>query len=113
MSELDKQYLSKVPAVTLGFWFIKILATTLGETGGDTLSMTYDLGYLASTAVFATILVVLIADLVLPKREVWQTSRIASIGRHRSIGVLYFASHAAMHASPSARPTARSSCTRW
>lgn len=34
--------LSKVPAVTLGFWVIKILATTLGETGGDTVSMTKD-----------------------------------------------------------------------
>jgi uncharacterized membrane-anchored protein len=60
MTELDKQYLSKVPAVTLGFWFIKILATTLGETGGDTLSMTFDFGYLASTGIFATILVVLV-----------------------------------------------------
>ena len=33
--------LSKVPAVTLGFWIIKILATTLGETGGDTVTMTW------------------------------------------------------------------------
>ena len=49
--------LSKVPAVTLGFWAIKVLATTLGETGGDTLSMTLDLGYLASTAIFAAILI--------------------------------------------------------
>lgn len=52
--------LSKVPAVTLGFWIIKILATTLGETGGDTLSMTWDLGYLISTAIFLSALVVLI-----------------------------------------------------
>jgi uncharacterized membrane-anchored protein len=49
--------ISKVPAVTLGFWIIKILATTLGETAGDTLSMSMDLGYLISTAVFATILI--------------------------------------------------------
>jgi uncharacterized membrane-anchored protein len=48
---------AKVPAVTLGFWIIKILATTLGETGGDTLSMTFEFGYLASTAIFATLLV--------------------------------------------------------
>ena len=47
---------SKVPAVTLGFWGIKILATTLGETGGDTLSMTFDFGYLVSSAIFITIL---------------------------------------------------------
>lgn len=53
--------LSKVPAITLGFWLIKILATTLGETGGDTVSMTMDLGYLVGTAIFASILVVLVA----------------------------------------------------
>ena len=52
---------SKVPAVTLGFWLIKILATTLGETGGDTVSMTMDLGYLIGTAIFASLLVVLVA----------------------------------------------------
>lgn len=42
----------KVPAVTLAFWVIKIVATTLGETGGDVLSMTLKLGYLLSTAFF-------------------------------------------------------------
>jgi uncharacterized membrane-anchored protein len=52
--------LSKVPAVTLGFWIIKILATTLGETGGDTVSMTMNLGYLAGTAIFLALLVVLL-----------------------------------------------------
>src|SRR5689334_3805776 len=52
--------LAKVPAVTLGFWIIKILATTLGETGGDTLSMTYELGYLASSAIFVVPLVALV-----------------------------------------------------
>jgi len=43
---------SKVPQVTFGFWVIKILATTLGETGGDALSMTLDLGYAVSTLIF-------------------------------------------------------------
>ena len=43
---------SKVPQVTLVFWIIKIAATTLGETGGDALSMTFDLGYALSTAIF-------------------------------------------------------------
>ncbi|MCP9222117.1 hypothetical protein MKP08_05075 [Erythrobacter sp. LQ02-29] len=52
--------LSKVPAVTLGFWIVKILATTLGETGGDTLSMTFNLGYLVSTAIFVVPLVALV-----------------------------------------------------
>jgi uncharacterized membrane-anchored protein len=51
---------SKVPAITLGFWMIKIAATTLGETAGDTLSMTLGLGYLVSTAVFAVGLIVLV-----------------------------------------------------
>src|SRR5580692_12365354 len=42
---------SKVPQVTVAFWVIKIAATTLGETGGDALSMTLDLGYAVSTAI--------------------------------------------------------------
>jgi uncharacterized membrane-anchored protein len=43
---------SKVPQVAIAFWIIKIAATTLGETGGDALSMTLNLGYLLSTAIF-------------------------------------------------------------
>ncbi len=43
---------SKVPLVTLTFWIVKILATTVGETGGDALSMTLNLGYLVSTLIF-------------------------------------------------------------
>jgi len=53
-----EEMLSKVPEVTLGFWIIKILATTLGETGGDALSMSAGLGYLASTAIFAALFLV-------------------------------------------------------
>ena len=52
--------LSKVPEVTLVFWVIKILATTLGETGGDALSMSLNLGYLLSTGLFAAIFVVFV-----------------------------------------------------
>jgi len=52
--------LNKVPEVTLAFWVIKIAATTLGETAGDTLSMTLQWGYLASTALFVVALVVLV-----------------------------------------------------
>lgn len=48
----------KVPAVTLGFWIIKILATTLGETGGDAISMSMDLGYLLATFIFMVIFIV-------------------------------------------------------
>ena len=47
--------LCKVPEVTLGFWVVKIAATTLGETGGDALSMSLQLGYLVSTLIFAVI----------------------------------------------------------
>ena len=60
MTQQTKDLLIKVPAVTLGFWVIKILATTLGETGGDALSMTWHLGYLVSTGIFATVLIALI-----------------------------------------------------
>jgi uncharacterized membrane-anchored protein len=63
------QALSKVPAVTLGFWVIKVLATTLGETGGDTVTMTWlgettshanPYGYLIGTGIFAGLLVGLV-----------------------------------------------------
>jgi uncharacterized membrane-anchored protein len=52
---------SKVPEITLTFWIIKIAATTLGETGGDAVSMTLNLGYLVSTAVFAVAFVAIAA----------------------------------------------------
>jgi len=51
---------SKVPEIVLTFWIIKIAATTLGETGGDTVTMTMNLGYLAGTAIFASLLVGLV-----------------------------------------------------
>ncbi len=64
--------LSKVPAVTLGFWIIKIFATTLGETGGDTVTMTMNLGYLIGTAIFLSLLVVLvIAQIAAKKFHPW------------------------------------------
>ena len=50
--------LSKVPEVTLLFWVMKIAATTVGETGGDMVSMSMNLGYLLSTAIFAVIFIV-------------------------------------------------------
>jgi len=53
-----KEIVSKVPEVTLGFWIVKILATTLGETGGDALSMSMQLGYLLSTGIFALVFAV-------------------------------------------------------
>src|SRR5579884_3423320 len=59
---------SKVPEVTLVFWIIKIAATTLGETGGDTVTMTLDWGYLAGTLLFLSALVVLILLQIAAKR---------------------------------------------
>ncbi len=72
MDDRTKDALTKVPAVTLGFWVIKILCTTLGETGGDTVSMTWlgettaDAGksglngYLVGTAIFGALLAILV-----------------------------------------------------
>jgi len=54
------EVLTKVPAVTLGFWAIKILATTLGETGADLFTQQYEMGYLGGIALFALPLVVLV-----------------------------------------------------
>jgi uncharacterized membrane-anchored protein len=58
MNSEQQEILSKVPEVTLVFWIIKILATTLGETGGDAVSMSMDLGYLAATGIFSVIFIV-------------------------------------------------------
>jgi uncharacterized membrane-anchored protein len=59
---------SKVPEVTLVFWIIKVAATTLGETGGDSVTMTMNLGYLTGTAIFLSALVVLVALQIAAKK---------------------------------------------
>jgi uncharacterized membrane-anchored protein len=66
---------SKVPEVTLGFWIIKILATTLGETGGDTVTMTWlkadvmvNSGYLIGSAIFLSALIVLVVIQIAAKK---------------------------------------------
>jgi uncharacterized membrane-anchored protein len=75
--ELRHEALSKVPAVTLGFWIIKILATTLGETGGDSVTMSWlgettanpvPNGYLIGTAIFGVLLVVLVIAQIRARR---------------------------------------------
>lgn len=60
--------ISKVPAVTLGFWIIKIAATTLGETGGDAVSMSMHLGYLIGTAIFAVLFAIAVTAQVSARR---------------------------------------------
>jgi uncharacterized membrane-anchored protein len=59
---------NKVPEVTLAFWIIKIAATTLGETGGDTVTMTLNWGYLAGTALFLAALVLLVSSQILARK---------------------------------------------
>ena len=61
MGNTTERAMSKVPEVTLIFWIIKIAATTLGETGGDAVSMSMNLGYLVGTAIFAAIFLVAVA----------------------------------------------------
>jgi uncharacterized membrane-anchored protein len=60
MNDLRDRVLSKVPEVTLAFWVIKIFATTLGEVGGNAVTMTLGLGYLVGTAIFAAALLLLL-----------------------------------------------------
>src|ERR1700688_606683 len=68
MDRATETTLSKVPEVTLGFWILKIAATTLGETGGDTVTMALKWGYLAGTALFVCILIALVAWQIVAKR---------------------------------------------
>lgn len=77
MTEEQKDILSKVPALTLGFWIIKILATTLGETGGDSVTMSWlgettahpvPNGYLIGTAIFGVLLIALVVAQVRARR---------------------------------------------
>lgn len=68
MDSNAKEAWSKVPAVTLLFWIIKIAATTLGETGGDAVSMSLNLGYLVGTAIFAVLFLVAVLAQIRAKR---------------------------------------------
>jgi len=69
MNNVRKQSaLSKVPEVTLVFWIIKIAATTLGETGGDSVTMTLNWGYLSGTALFVSSLIVLMITQIIAKK---------------------------------------------
>ena len=64
----DREIMTKVPAITLGFWLIKIVATTLGETGGDTVTMTLGLGYLVGSAIFVAALWLLVGAQIAVRR---------------------------------------------
>lgn len=60
--------LSKVPEVTIVFWVIKIAATTLGETGGDAVTMSMELGYLVGTLIFASLFLVMVTAQIKSRR---------------------------------------------
>lgn len=68
MTATTEQIISKVPEVTLLFWIIKIAATTLGETGGDAVSMSMNLGYLTATGIFAAIFIAAVGVQINAKR---------------------------------------------
>ena len=68
MLDSFNNHAGKVPAVTLGFWLIKIFATTLGETGGDAVTMSMNLGYLVGTAIFGAVFIAAVAAQVSAKR---------------------------------------------
>lgn len=68
ITENEQHVLSKVPQISVAFWIVKILATTVGETGGDALSMTLNLGYAVSTAIFFAFFCVALAAQVATNR---------------------------------------------
>lgn len=81
MNKETQAALSKVPEVTLVFWIIKILATTLGETGGDAVTMSMNLGYLIGTGIFAAVFLVAVGIQMRAKRfhpAVYWTTIIAT-----------------------------------
>jgi uncharacterized membrane-anchored protein len=65
---MSQEARTKVPEVTLAFWIVKIAATTLGETGGDTVTMTLNWGYLVGSALFVGLLIALVGAQILTKK---------------------------------------------
>ena len=68
MNNSPNYSLSKVPEVTLIFWIVKIAATTLGETAGDAVSMSMNLGYLIGTAIFALAFIIAVLSQIKSKQ---------------------------------------------
>ncbi len=100
MNRTTEPAFGKVPEVTLVFWVIKVAATTLGETGGDAVSMSMNLGYLVSTAIFALIFIIAVAAQIKAKhfhRFLYWTTIVATttVGTtladyaDRSVGIGY------------------------
>ncbi len=68
-TQQQTDFVNKLPLITAGFWVMKITATTLGETGGDWLSMTMDMGYLVSTLIFFALFAVTVGMQLMSKRH--------------------------------------------
>jgi uncharacterized membrane-anchored protein len=68
VSNTEASHSSKVPEIMLGFWIVKIFATTLGEVGGNAVTLTLDLGYLIGTAIFAAVLVATVSAQIKARR---------------------------------------------
>ena len=68
MTPILDRAMTKVPEITITFWIIKIAATTLGETGGDTITMTLNWGYLIGTVLFLSLLVALVIPQIAAKK---------------------------------------------
>jgi uncharacterized membrane-anchored protein len=96
--------MNKVPEVTLVFWIIKIAATTLGETGGDTMTMTFKWGYLAGTALFLSALLVLVALQIAAKNfHPWLIAAATTAGTFAQL----------LLASNTRGPRAKRAALRW
>lgn len=81
MDKPSSRAFAKVPEITTGFWLIKILATTLGETGGDAVTMSMNLGYLIGTCIFGGLFVLAVgAQIRMPRfhPSLYWTTIIAS-----------------------------------
>ena len=101
LSEVSGRGHSKVPEVTVAFWIIKIAATTLGETGGDAVSMSMNLGYAVTSVIFVAVFVVAVAAQIAAKRFIPCSIGWSSSPRRRS-------------ARPwPTSPTARSASAMW
>ena len=68
-TQQQTDFVNKLPLITAGFWVMKITATTLGETGGDWLSMTMNLGYLVSTLIFFALFAVTVGMQLMSKKH--------------------------------------------
>lgn len=100
MNDSAKNIFSKVPEVTIGFWVLKIIATTLGEVGGNSLSQTMELGYLIASIIFGIPLVVTVLAQIKAKSFngflYWSTITLTTLAGttladffDRSIGIGY------------------------